>query len=373
MDSCDEATGGRRRRGRPAAVIELTAREREDLQRWARRHTTAQNLALRAKIVLACAQGKANTTIAGEVGCSTATVSKWRQRFAAQRCGGLVDAPRSGTPRTVTDDQVEEILIKTLEKPPEGEGSHYSTREIAGTVGVGRETVRQVWKAFGLRPHVVEDFQLSPDPLFVEKLRDVVGLYLSPPVNAACFAVDEKTQIQALDRTAPTLPILPGTPERATHSYVRHGTVDLFAALNCATGHIISDIRSSHTSKDFIAFLNRINREVPDDLDVHLILDNLSTHKTDDVHKWLLRHPRFHLHYTATYASWMNLVERWFSALTTKLLQRSTHLSVTALTDSINAWITNWNQNPKPFTWHRTADEILERLGRYLTQLPTPK
>ncbi len=361
------------RRGRPAAVIELTDRERSDLHRWARRHTTAQNLALRAKIVLGCAEGKPNTAIAEELRCSPATVSKWRQRFATGRVGVLVDAPRSGRPPSVTIDQVEDVLIKTLEKPPSEEATHYSTRELAKVVGVGRETVRRVWKAFGLKPWVVDDFQLSPDPLFVEKLCDVVGLYLSPPVNAAVFSVDEKTQIQALDRTAPTLPILPHTPERATHSYVRHGTVDLFAALNCATGEIISDIGDTHNTTDFVAFLNTINHNVPNDLDVHLILDNLSTHKAPEVHQWLGRHPRFTLHFTATYASWMNLVERWFSALTTKLLQRSTHLSIEELTNDIQAWIDNWNQDPQPFKWHRTAEEILQRLGRYLNQLPPPE
>lgn len=363
------------RRGRPTVEINLTGNERKTLERWERRHSSSQALALRCRIVLGCADGRTNTQIAAEVGAHATTVAKWRHRFAAERLDGLVDAPRPGAARKISDDIVEAVVVETLETTPP-DATHWSTRGLAAKHGISRQTVSEIWRAFGLKPWLPDEFKISPDPLLVEKIRDIVGLYLNPPVAAVVFAVDEKPQIQALNRSAPTLPMLPTTPARATHDYQRNGTVDLFAALEIATGKVITDLRARHTTDDFVAFLNTINRNVPKELDVHVVLDNLSTHKTPKVQKWLLRHRRFHFHFTPTYGSWMNLVERWFSALTTKKLQRSAHDSVKALAADIEAWVEHWNQDPQPFVWHKTADEILDRLARYCatvlgTELPT--
>lgn len=302
--------------------------------------------------------------IAAEVGCNPVTVTKWRHRFAADRLDGLVDAPRPGAARTIGDDVIEAIVVETLESAP-SDATHWSTRGLARKHGISHQTVAEIWRAFGLKPWRQDSFKVSPDPGLVEKIRDLVALYMNPPVAAMVFALDEKPQIQALDRTAPTLPMLPTTPQRATHDYERNGTCDLFAALNMATGSVITDIRKTHTSADFIAFLNKVNRNVPTDLDVHVILDNLSTHKTPAVHRWLLRHRRFHFHFTPTYGSWMNMVERWLSAFTTKKLQRSAHRSVKELAADITAWVDNWNENPTPFVWHKTAEQILECLAGY--------
>jgi transposase len=352
------------RTGRPTAVIELSDSERETLQRWARRPKSSQSLALRSRIVLACAEGRTNTEIAAAERVNQATVSKWRRRFAAERLEGLGDAPRPGAVRTVSDETVEAVLVDTLESTP-GADTHWSTRGLAKKHGIGKTTVAEIWRAFGLKPWQADSFKVSPDPDLVEKIRDLVGLYMNPPDAAAVFAVDEKPQIQALDRTAPILPMLPTTPQRASHDYERNGTVDLFAAMDIAKGTVITDIKKRHTQVEFIAFLNKINREVPDDLDVHVILDNLATHKTPKVQAWLLRHPRFHFHFTPTYGSWMNMVERWFSALTTKNLQRSAHRSAKELAAGIREWVKTWNENPTPFVWHKTAEEILERLAGY--------
>jgi transposase len=352
------------RRGRPTAVIELSDTERETLQRWVRRHSSAQALAQRSRIVLSCGEGHSNQEVAAAERVHPATVAKWRRRFAADRLEGLRDAPRPGAERTIADETIEAVIVDTLESTP-GEDTHWSTRGLAAKHGISKTTVAEIWRAFGLKPWKQDSFKVSPDPDLVEKVRDLVGLYMNPPDAAAVFAVDEKPQIQALDRTAPTLPMLPTTPQRATHDYERNGTVDLFAALDMARGTVISDIRTSHNQDDFIAFLNKINREVPAELDVHVILDNLSTHKTPKVQRWLLRHRRFHLHFTPTYGSWMNLVERWFSALTTKKLQRSAHRSAKELAADIQAWVDNWNENPKPFVWHKSAEQILERLAGY--------
>src|SRR5680860_793122 len=357
------------RRGRPPVEITLTGTERRQLQSWARRHSTAQNLAMRCKIILLCEDPDlTGQQIAGKVGCNPATVSKWRKRFGEQRLDGLIDEPRPGAARTIGDDVVEKIVIETLETVPK-DATHWSTRSMAKRHGISRQTVSEIWRAFGLKPWEIDEFKISPDPQLIDKIRDIVGLYMNPPVNAAVFAVDEKPQIQALNRTAPTLPMLPTTPQRATHDYIRNGTLDLFAALEIATGRVITDLRKSHTAADFIAFLNKVNREVPAELDVHVILDNLSTHKTAAVHAWLLRHKRFHFHFTPTYGSWMNLVERWFSALTTKKLQRSAHRSVKALAADIRDWVETWNEDPKPFVWHKTAEEILDRLAGYCTAI----
>jgi len=350
--------------GRPTVAIELTEEERDTLQRWTRRHSSSQALALRSRIVLACAEGGANTAIAARLGINRGTVAKWRHRFATDRLEGLVDAPRPGAERTIGDEVIEAVVVETLETTPH-DATHWSTRAMSERHGISRQTVSEIWRAFGLKPWKQDEFKVSPDPDLIEKVRDLVGLYLSPPVAAAVYAVDEKPQIQALNRSAPILPMLPTTPQKATHDYVRNGTLDLFAALEIATGKVITDLRKSHKASDFIAFLNKIDHEVPDELAVHVILDNLSTHKTPAVHEWLLRHPRFHFHFTPTYGSWMNLVERWFSALTTKKLQRSAHASVKALAADIRAWVETWNENPRPFTWHKSAEEILDRLAGY--------
>lgn len=358
------------KRGRPTVEISLSGDERKTLQRWARRHSSAQALALRCRIVLAAAEGRTNTDIAAELRVNQVTVSKWRHRFARERLDGLMDAPRPGAARSIGDDVVEAVVVETLETAP-ADATHWSTRGLAAKHGISHQTVAEIWRAFGLKPWLEDSFKVSPDPDLVEKIRDIVGLYLNPPVAAAVFAVDEKPQIQALNRTAPILPMLPTTPARATHDYQRNGTCDLFAALNVATGTVITDIRATHTSDDFVAFLHKVNRNVPAGLDVHVVLDNLATHKTPKVQKWLLRHKRFHFHFTPTYGSWINLVERWFSALTTKKLQRSTHHSVKELAADIKAWVENWNDNPKPFVWHKTADQILERLAGYCTAITT--
>ena len=326
---------------------------------------------MRCRIVLACSDPElSRQQIADKVGCNPATVTKWRHRFAEHRLDGLIDEPRPGAVRTISDDVVEAVVIDTLETAPK-DATHWSTRSMGDRHQISRQTVSKIWRAFGLKPWEIDEFKVSPDPQLVEKIRDIVGLYMNPPVNAMVFAVDEKPQIQALNRTAPILPMLPTTPQRRSHDYQRNGTIDLFAALNIATGNVISELRPNHTSAQFIKFLNKINREVPNDLDVHVILDNLSTHKTPAVHKWLLRHRRFTFHFTPTYGSWMNLVERWFSALTTKKLQRSAHDSVAALVGDITDWVDTWNENPRPFIWHKTADEILERLARYCTDVTT--
>lgn len=358
------------RRGRPTVEITLTSDERKTLQRWARRHSSSQALALRCRIVMACSEGRTDTAIAADLGVHPVTVSKWRHRFAQDRLDGLVDAPRPGAARKIGDDVIEAVVVDTLESAP-GEDTHWSTRGLAAKHGISHQTVSEIWRAFGLKPWRQDSFKVSPDPDLVEKIRDIVGLYMNPPVAAVVFAVDEKPQIQALDRTAPILPMLPTTPQRATHDYLRNGTCDLFAALDIAAGTVITDIRSSHTSADFVAFLNKINRNVPDGLDVHVVLDNLSAHKTPTVQRWLLRHRRFHFHFTPTYGSWMNLVERWFSALTTKKLQRSAHRSVKELAADIEAWAAAWNENPTPFIWHKSADEILQRLAGYCTAVTT--
>jgi transposase/DNA-binding CsgD family transcriptional regulator len=352
------------RPGRPTVKINLSGNERKTLERWSRRHSSAQALALRCRIVLACAEDRTNQDIASELRINPVTVSKWRKRFAADRLDGLVDAPRPGAARTIGDDTVEAVVVDTLETAP-ADATHWSTRGLAAKHGISHQTVAEIWRAFGLKPWREDSFKVSPDPDLVEKIRDIVALYMNPPVAAAVFAVDEKPQIQALNRTAPTFPMLPTTPARATHDYERNGTCDLFAALNIASGTVITDIRSSHTSDDFIAFLNKVNRNVPRELDVHVVLDNLATHKTPKVHRWLLRHRRFHFHFTPTYGSWMNLVERWFSALTTKKLKRSAHCNVKELVADIESWAATWNDDPKPFVWHKTSERILERLAGY--------
>ena len=323
---------------------------------------------MRSRIVLAAAEGKSNAAIAAELGISRPTVTTWRARFAEQRLQGLADEPRPGRPRTVTDAAVEELIVTTLESAP-ANATHWSTRSMAAHLGLSQSTVSRVWRAFGLKPHLQDSFKLSTDPAFVDKLHDVVGLYLNPPEAAVVLCVDEKTQVQALDRTQPVFPMLPGTPERASHDYVRHGTSSLYAALNVASGQVIGSLHARHRAAEFLKFLRTIDAEVPDHLDVHLVLDNASTHKTPTVKRWLLRHPRFTLHFTPTSSSWLNLVERWFAELTTKKLQRSTHRSVRALNADIRAWITSWNEDPRPYVWVKTAEQILDSLGAYCRRI----
>ena len=356
-------------RGRRAVEIVLDGEERETLQRWVRRRSSSQALALRCRMVLAAADGETNKSVAAALGCHAATVGKWRNRFAERRLDGLCDDPRPGAPRKITDDKVEEVVVKTLESAPR-DATHWSVRSMAAEVGISPWSVHQIWKAFGLRPHLLEEFKVSPDPQFIEKVRDIVGLYLNPPEAAVVLCVDEKTGVQALDRTAPILPLMPGVAQRRSHDYRRCGTTDLFAALDAASGNVITAMTARHRSEDFRRFLNLIDKEVPEGLDVHIVLDNVSTHKTPAIHRWLLRHPRFELHFTPTYSSWMNLVERWFSELTTKWLRRGTHTSVAELKDSIQHWIDDWNQNPRPFVWHKTADDIFETMASYLQRIP---
>src|SRR3954452_5287068 len=351
-----------------AVPIELTAAERAQLEAWERRRTSAQALALRSRIVLAAAEGPSNSEIARDLGIAVSSVRKWRNRFAEHRLDGLTDEPRPGQPRKISDAQVEEVVVKTLETTPK-DATHWSTRSMGAEVGLTQSAVHRIWKAFGLQPHRRELWKLSKDPLFVAKVRDVVGLYLNPPERAVVLCVDEKSQIQALDRTAPILPMLPGVPERATHDYNRAGTSSLYAALDLTTGKVIGALHSRHRAIEFKRFLQSIDRAVSDDLDVHLVLDNSATHKTPAIQKWLAAHPRFVLHFTPTSSSWLNLVERWFAELTTKKLRRGAHKSVRALNADIRAWIETWNDNPRPFVWTKTAEDILDSIARYCQRI----
>ena len=351
-----------------AVAIELSEDERAQLEVWTRRRTSAQALAQRARIVLAAAEGLKNTEIADRLGISRNMAMTWRARFAEHRLDGLLDEPRPGRPRTISDDKVEEVIVKTLETTPTN-ATHWSTRSMAREVGLTQSAVLRIWRAFGLQPHRQETWKLSRDPQFIAKVRDVVGLYLNPPERAVVLCVDEKSQIQALDRTAPVLPMLPGTPERATHDYKRSGTSSLYAALDLTTGKVIGALHSRHRAIEFKRFLQTLDREVPDELSVHLVLDNSSTHKTPAIKRWLAAHPRFVLHFTPTSSSWLNLVERWFAELTNKLLKRGAHRSVRQLNGDIRAWIANWNEDPRPFVWTKTADDILDSIARYCQRI----
>src|SRR5215208_2368325 len=356
------------RSGRPKAELLLTDDERAALQRWARRRKSAQALALRSRIVLACAEGLDNKQVAARERVTQQTVGKWRARFVQLRLDGLCDDPRPGRPPSVTAEQVEDVVVATLESTP-ANATHWSRAKMAQRSGLSKSTIGRIWKAFDLKPHRADTFKLSNDPLFVEKVYDVVGLYLNPPEAAVVLCVDEKSQVQALARSQPAFPMMPGMPEKRTHDYVRHGTTSLFAAFNTADGTVISSLHRRHRAIEFRTFLTKIDTEVPGDLQVHLVCDNYGTHKSPTITRWLAAHPRLHMHFTPTYSSWINQVERFFAYVTSDLLQRSDHRSVQALEADIRGWVKNWNDNPRPFIWTKTAEQILESLARLLQRI----
>jgi transposase len=351
--------------GRPKAPLGLSDDERLKLQTWASRPKSTQRLATRARIILACAEGLDNGQVATRLRVNRATVGKWRSRFLDDRLEGLADEPRPGAPRTISDETVEQVITKTLEEKPKA-ATHWSTRGMARAVGLSQSAIVRVWNAFGLKPHLSETFKLSTDPYFVEKVRDVVGLYMNPPAKAIVLSVDEKSQVQALDRTQPLLPMTPGQAERGTHDYVRNGTTSLFAALNVATGEVIGQCYRRHRQQEFLKFLAEIDARVPKEpgLEIHLILDNYGTHKTPRVKRWFERHPEYHLHCTPTSASWLNQVERFFAALTEQRLRRGVFRSVAALEAAIMEYLAHHNENPRPFVWTANADLILERVKK---------
>jgi len=349
---------------KPAVTIELTDEEREVLEGYARRRSTSQALALRARIVLRCALGGESTEIAAELRINRETVGRWRRRFHKLRVEGLHDEPRPGAPRRISDKKIERVIVDTLETTPKG-ATHWSTRDMAKHSGLSHSTIGRIWRTFGLQPHRSETFQLSNDPMFIDKVRDIVGLYMNPPASAVVLCVDEKSQVQALNRMQPALPMMSGRPELQTHTYVRNGTTALFAALDVATGRVIGQCRRRHRATEFVKFLQQIDQDVPLAFDVHVVLDNLSTHKTPAVHRWFLRHPRFHVHFTPTYSSWLNQVERWFALLEQKALKRGVHRSTVELEKAIYEFIEASNDNPRPYVWTKSADAILASLERF--------
>ena len=352
------------RRGPGLQELKLTTPERERLLEWTRRHKSSQALALRSRIVLGAAAGQSNRDIAREQRVTAQTVGKWRSRFLQARLDGLLDEPRPGAPRTISDTVVEQVIAKTLHDKP-ANATHWSSRLMADASGLSQTAVVRIWRAFGLQPHRAETFKLSTDPLFIDKVRDIVGLYLNPPTKALVLCVDEKSQIQALDRTQPSLPMMPGLPERRTHDYERHGTTTLFAALDIATGEVIGQMHRRHRSSEFLKFLRTIDQSTPQQLDVHLVMDNYGTHKTLAVRRWMARHPRFHVHFTPTSASWINQVERFFATLTQRQIRRGTHRSTIELERAIKGYLKLHNEDPAPFVWTKTADQILESLKRF--------
>jgi transposase len=354
-------------KGRPLALLTVSEQDRAQLEAWSRRPKTAQALAMRSRLILLAAQGQSSTAIAGKLSVRVQTVGKWRRRYLEMGLDGLFDEPRPGTPRKLGDAEVERVLALTLESTPT-DATHWSTRSMAKRAGVSRASIHRIWQAFSLAPHRSETFKLSKDPLFIDKVRDIVGLYLAPPERALVLCVDEKSQIQALDRTAPLLPMRPGQIERRTHDYARHGTTSLFAALDAKSGELIGQTQRRHRSVEFRNFLDTIERNVPPELDIHLILDNYGTHKTQLIRDWLVKRPRFHLHFTPTSASWLNLVERWFALLTEKQLRRGVHRSTKELEIAIRTFIQHHNRDPKPFVWHKTADQILDSVARFCTR-----
>jgi transposase len=352
------------RTGRPRTTMMLTTEERRQLESLAHRSRSAPDVARRARIILACADGRATTAIARRLHQSPTTVCKWRARFLEERVDGLFDEPRPGAPRSLTDEQIEQVVIRTLESTPRG-ATHWSVRSMAKASGISRSSVNRIWRAFALQPHRTETFKLSRDPLLIDKVRDIVGLYMNPPDHAVVLCVDEKAQIQALDRSQPILPMRPGQAERRTHDYKRHGTTSLFAALDVQTSKVITQFHRRHRSQEFRRFLDAIDAAVPPDLDVHLILDNYGTHKTPAIWRWLAKRPRFYVHFTPTYGSWLNLVERWFAELTNKQIRRGAHRSVSELEQAIRDFIDVHHADPKPFVWTKTADDILASIARF--------
>ncbi len=350
--------------GRAIPPVTLSADERATLERWVRRPTTAQALALRARVVLASAAGKPILHVARDEDISWATAREWRRRFLRRRLDGLLDEPRPGAPRRISDDDVERVVTMTLESTPR-DATHWSTRSMARASGLSQTAVSRIWRAFALQPHRTETFKLSKDPLFIEKVRDIVGLYLQPPERALVLSVDEKSQIQALDRSAPVLPLRPGQPERHAHDYIRHGTTTLFAALDVRSGRVIGECHARHRAREFRRFLDTIDATVPRQLDVDLILDNYATDKTALIRRWLAKRPRYHVHFTPTSASWINLVERWFVALTEKQIRRGIHRSTRELVDAIKSYLVVTNETAKPFVWTKSADEILASVARF--------
>jgi len=356
------------RRGRPLEELTLTTQENNQLCEWARRGKTSQALALRSRIVLAAAEGMPNLEVARRLRVTKQTVSKWRGRFLKRRLDGLLDEPRPGQPRKIGDAEIERVIALTLNSKPR-EATHWSTRLMATRSGLNQTAVSRIWRAFGLQPHRQETFKLSTDPLFIDKVRDIVGLYLSPPERAVVLCVDEKSQIQALSRSQPVLPLTFGVVERRTHDYLRHGTTSLFAALDLATGHVIGELHRRHRSAEFQQFLRTIDAAVPAALDVHLVLDNYGTHKTPTIKRWLAHHPRFRVHFTPTSASWLNLVERWFGLLTERQIKRGSHRSTLALEQAIRDYLATYNRDPRPFVWTKSADEILQSVARFCTRI----
>lgn len=349
--------------GRPLAALSLSPAEREELGALTRARSTSQALATRARIVLLAGDGQSNTAIASQLGLSKPTVGTWRQRYLTQRLAGLYDEPRPGGPRSIRDEQVAALIRKTLKTRPRG-GTHWTCRALAAETKLSKSTVQRVWRAFGVQPHRQKHFKLSTDPLFVEKVRDIVGLYLNPPDNALVLCVDEKSQIQALDRTQPLLPLGLGYVEGVTHDYVRHGTTTLFAALDIASGRVLTQTKRRHRHQEFLQFLRHIETSVPTTLDVHLIVDNYATHKHPAVRRWLAARPRFHVHYTPTYSSWLNQVEIWFNIITQRAIRRGTFRSVRDLIQKIEAFVRTYNRRCRPFVWTATATSILEKLER---------
>lgn len=350
--------------GRPTKPIVVSEEDRVKLQAWARRPKTTQRLSMRARIVLGCAEGMENRQVARQLRITDQTVCKWRERFRVSGLEGLADEPRPGTPRRISDAQVEALITRTLESTPP-QGTHWSTRTMAEATRMSQSAISRIWRAFSLQPHRVETFKLSTDPFFVEKVRDIVGLYLNPPERALVLCVDEKSQVQALDRTRPVLPLRPGVPARQTHDYIRNGTTSLFAALDVATGRVIGSCHRRHRHQELLRFLERIDQAVPEPLDIHLVMDNYGTHKMPKVKRWFARRPRYHVHFTPTSASWLNQVERFFGLLTDRRIRRGTFGSVRELESAIRDYLTHHNQNSKPFFWTANADSILKKIARF--------